>query len=301
MIRPLLLTLLLLIGATSFAQINKRREAYDSLIVGDVITPAVSSVMMPKGFTEVILYNGMLTANRYYNENREKTEYSPTSRATYLISTLQVTHGLSNSGRFNVGLDLTYRTGRVDADPKSSPLKVLGNASDGLIQYGRAFTSIAVRARYVPLAEHKNFVIQHSFSIPLGTAGRDATFLGDNRYAINTQFLYNHLVGRKLFLFGQMDALVRLEDSRTKTDITNPINAYASYLMTKHFFPFALIGMTNFWNNKFDHLSQSFTYGVGVQCQFNSMFTINAFYNDVFAGKTAAQWKGFNLGIRKVL
>lgn len=280
----------------SFGQ-SARKERYDSMLVGDRITPAVSSVMMPRTYTEVILSNSLLSSNTYFTASRESLKLD--QRYSYFFNTLQVTHGLSSSGRFNLGLDISYRTGRADADPDSSPLAVLGNSSDGLIQYERAFTSIGFRARYVP-TRNRNFVIQHMFYIPIGASTEEGMFLGDSRYAFNTQFLYTQLLGRKVFLFGQMDVLVRFENDQGDTDYTNPINIFATYLVNKHLFPFVQVGMLNAWSKDFELLRQSFTYGVGLQYQFNTMFNINAFYNDVFAGKTTNRWKAYNIGIRVV-
>src|SRR5689334_13335706 len=134
------------VATTVHAQ--SRRSRYDSLLVGDRITPAVSSVMMPKSYTEVILYNSLLTANKFFSSNGDLFSFPGSGRRdSYFFNTLQITHGISSSGRFNIGIDLSYRTGRRDADPNSSPAKVFGNSIDGLINYERAFTSVGLRAR----------------------------------------------------------------------------------------------------------------------------------------------------------
>lgn len=286
--------LIFLVVSYSQAQ-SKRRNLYDSLLVGDRITPAVSSVMMPKTYTEIILANSLLSTNTIYNSSGDAMNLN--SRFTYLINTLQVTHGLTSSGRLNVGLDLSYRTGRADADPDSSPMKVFGNSSEGLVEYERSFTSIGFRARYVP-TRNRNFVIQNTFYVPISTSGGDAGFLGDNRYAFNTQFLYTQLLGRKIFIFGQADFLIRFKDDQNDTDYTMPINAYCTYLVNRHFFPFIQLGMVNSWG---DVSRQSFSVGGGLQYQFNTMFNINAFYSDAFAGKNSNHWNTYNLGIRVVL
>jgi hypothetical protein len=286
--------IVLLVIGSSHAQ-SKRRSLYDSLLVGDRITPAVSSVMMPKSYTEIILSNSLLTTNAIYNSEGESINLS--SRYTYLINTLQVTHGVSSSGRFNVGLDLSYRTGRSDSDPESSPAKVFGNSSEGLIDYERSFTSIGFRARYVP-TRNQNFVIQNIFYVPISSSDTEGNFLGDNRYAFNTQFLYTQLIGRKFFLFGQTDAFIRFKDDQNDADFSLPMNIFFTYLVNRHLFPFVQLGMLNSWG---EVTRQSFSYGVGLQYQFTTMFNINAFYNDVFAGKSSNQWNGYNLGIRVVL
>ncbi len=285
---------ILLVVSTSMAQ-SKRRNLYDSLLVGDRITPAVSSVMMPKTYTEILLSNSLLTTNTLYNSSGEAVKLN--SRFTYLINTLQVTHGLTASGRLNVGLDLSYRTGRADADRESSPLKVLGNSSEGLVEYERSLTSIGFRARYVP-TRNRNFVIQNTFYVPIGSSGSDAGFLGDNRYALNTQFLYTQLLGRKIFIFGQADFLIRFKDDQNETDYTMPVNAYCTYLVNRHLFPFIQLGMVNSWS---DVTRQSFSFGGGLQYQFNTMFNINAFYNNAFAGENSNRWDTYNLGVRVVL
>ena len=277
---------------------TSRKDRYDSMVVGDRITPAVSSVMMPKSFTEVLLSTSLATTNTLFTDDRKT--FDQQNRYTALGYILQVTHGLSKSGRFNAGVDLVYRIARADADRNSSPTAVFGNSNEGLIQYGRGFTSVGIRARYIP-TQNRNFVIQHAVYIPISSSSTDSRFLGDNRYAFNTQFLYTQLLGRKLFLFGQTDVLVRFKDDDRDTDFTNPINVFGTFLLTKHIFPFVQLGLVNGWGNEFDHLYQSYSYGIGLQYQFNSMFNLNAFYNDVFAGKNINQWNNFNFGIRVVL
>ena len=99
----------------------------------------------------------------------------------------------------------------MDGDPESSPFKVFSSESDGLIDYQRAFTSVGIRARYVP-TRNRNFVIQQAFIVPIASS-EEGAFLGDNRYALNNQFLYTQLLGRKFFLFGQLDGLSGLRGS----------------------------------------------------------------------------------------
>jgi hypothetical protein len=279
---------------------QSRRAAYDSLIVGDRITPAVSSVMMPKTYTEVILNNALLTTNKFFASDGDLYSFpNGGKRDSYFFNTLQITHGLSSSGRFNVGVDLSYRTGRIDSDPESSPTKVFGSSSDGLIKYERALTSVGIRTRYVPFSKVQGLVVQHTFYIPISAGSQESTFLGDSRYAVNSQLLFNQLLGRKMFLFAQLDLFVRLEEGVQKTDYTVPLNVFASYLAGKHFFPFVQLGTSRSWFEGFT--TSSYSYGAGIQYQFTSMFNINFFYNDVFAGKNYSEWQSFNLGIRAVL
>jgi len=294
--KPIFIAALLLLCALTTALAQSRRSTYDSLIVGDRITPAVSSVMMPKSYTEVILYNSLLTTNKFFDSDGDLKSFP--GRSSYFFNTLQITHGISSSGRFNVGIDISYRTGRSDSDPESSPMKVFGNSSDGLINYERAFTSIGLRARYVPFAKIPNLVVQHTFYVPISAESQESNFLGDGRYALNSQLLYNQLLGRKMFLFGQLDLFVRLKEGNQETDYTVPLNIFATYLLTKNLFPFVQLGTSRSWTA--DLTTASYTYGAGVQYQFTTMFNINFFYSDVFAGKTYSQWKTFNLGIRRV-
>ena len=290
----LLVVTIFFVAGTSQAQ-SRRKILYDSLLVGDRITPAVSSVMMPKGYTEIILSNSLLTTNSEFNSNGESLSIN--SRYTYFINTLQVTRGVTSSGRLNIGLDLSYRTARADADPESSAMKVFGNSSEGLIEYGRGLTSIGFRTRYVP-TRNRNFVIQNTFRVPINPSSTENNFLGDNRYAFNTQLLYTQLLGRKVFLFGQTDFLFRFKNNQNKGDFTMPVNVYCTYLISRHLFPFIQLGMVNSWGNV---TSQSFAYGAGVQYQFNTMFNINFLYSDVFAGVNSNGWNIYNLSIRVVL
>jgi hypothetical protein len=254
--------------------------------------------MMPPTYTEVILSSTLLTTNQYFDSDRKAGDSD--RRVSYLFSTLQITHGISSSGRVNVGIDMNYRVGRSDIDRNSSPLDVLSSSGEGMIDYERAFTSIGIRARYVPLADHPNFVIQNTFTIPVSTSSYGSLFLGDNRSKLNTQLLYNHLVGRKMFIFGQADVLVLFKTSHYNAHYAVPLNIYASYLATRNIIPFALIGTSNSWDDSFSQQAQAFTYGLGLQIQFTTMFTANLFYNDTFAGKNVSQWQAFNVGVRGV-
>ncbi len=297
--RSLFITCFLTVYFFTNTHAQSRRQKYDSLLVGDRITPAVSSVMMPKSYTEVIIYSSLLTANMGCETNGDPAPLYGRGRDAFLFNTLQVTHGLSGSGRFNAGLDLSYRIGRTDVDPQSTPTKVFGNDNKGMINYDRAFTSVGLRARYVPFAKVPNLIVQHTFTIPIGKGSDESRFLGEGRYAVNSQLLYNQLLGRKFFLFGQTGLYVRLKENNDRdTDYTVPVNIFATYLLSKHVFPFVQIGMNNTWFRYFT--STSYNYGVGLQYQITSMHTINFFYNDTFAGKFTNRWKTFNLGLRAV-
>lgn len=282
----------------TFGQTSNRHAKYDSLLVGDRITPAVSSVMMPRTYTEAIVYSSVITANSIFSSTGNKFYFVPPARSSYLFNTLQITHGVSAASRLNVGLDLSYRIGRMDADPESSPLKVMGNSSENLIQYERAFTSVGLRTRYVPFANTSNFVVQHTFFIPINPTSSESVFLGNNRYAFNTQLLYNQLLGRKFFLFGQADIFVRFKNETSKADLTIPVNVFATYLLSQHFYPFVMIGQSR--NKAENNTIQSYIAGAGLQYQITSMYTLNFFYYDSFAGKNAGVWQSFNLGIRGV-
>jgi len=295
-IKFLLLVFYILAIECSVVAQSTRKQVYDSSLVGDRITPAVSSVMMPKSYTEVILNSSMVSTNTYFDADRNKLDM--TFRSTTSITTLQMTHGVSSSGRVNFGLDLSYRVRRMDGDPESSPFKVFSSESDGLMEYQRAFTSVGIRARYVP-TRNRNFVIQQIFTIPISSGSEQGAFLGDNRYALNNQFLYTMLLGRKFFLFGQLDAIIRFEDDDNSADFTLPLNVFATYLLSNHLFPFVQVGMVNLWGDDYEP-AQSFTYGFGLQYQFSTMFNINAFYSDAFNGKNIYKFSSLNLGVRVV-
>jgi hypothetical protein len=140
--------------------------------------------------------------------------------------------------------------------------------------------------------------VQHTFYIPVSAGSQESTFLGDSRYALNSQLLYNKFLGRKTFIFGQLDLFVRLKQGLQETDYTVPINIFAGYLVSKHVLPFVQLGTSRSWLPGFT--ASSYTYGAGLQYQFTTMFNINLFYNNVFAGKNYSDWNNFNLGVRGV-
>ena len=76
--------------------------------------------MMPQTYTEVLLSNALSTANTYFKSDRSKINL--TERDTYLINTLQITHGVSSSGRFNVEIRMT-KSRRAGKEPRPRKVK----------------------------------------------------------------------------------------------------------------------------------------------------------------------------------
>src|ERR1700754_3874760 len=84
-----------------YKQLEERyRQLRDSLSLLHPFIPAISSVMISKDQLEVNLFNSLITANRYRDNdgNNEDIGY----RQTYFYSTMQLTYGVSPKSKINV-------------------------------------------------------------------------------------------------------------------------------------------------------------------------------------------------------
>ena len=277
-----------------------RLQRLEKEINGNLLSPSVSAILLPKGFVEVNIFNSILSSGTIFDENKKRQDAF--SRSTYYFGLTQITYGLAR--KFNIGMDVTYTAARNDFDLNSNPLKVFGSSETDLFQQEKSVSSISLRARYLPTHNNK-IVFQSAFLIPVATE-KVANFIGQNRIGFNTQVLYNIRLSNKFNIFTQfgLNYLFKKNDSFLG-QLSVPANAYFSYMVGNKFLPFVMLGhMSNFgknYNNNFEWLNHFSSYGGGAQYQFSLRFSINAFFTNVFEGKNTPIWQNYNLGARIVI
>jgi len=279
---------------------STRLKRLENAIYGNLLSPSVSSLTLPKGFVEVNIFNSLLSTGSGFDENKKNKDAF--SRSTYYYGLIQLTYGLSR--KFNIGMDVTYTAARSDFNLQSSPLKVFGSSDTDLFQQEKALSSIGLRARYLPTNNNK-LVFQTSVIFPVAPE-KVANFLGQNRVSLNHQLLYNIQLGRKMNIFTQLGFNYLIKKNDTYLGLLSvPANVYFGYLIGNKFLPFIMLGHSrNFgktFNKDFEQLSHSSLYGIGAQYQFSLRFSLNAFYTNVFEGKNSPLWQNYNFGARIIL
>ena len=163
------------------------------------LVPAVSMTLIQHREIEINLFNSLLTATKYWNDDHDRIDLN--ARATYLYNSLQVSYGVSKNLRLNIGLDITVVTGRIDSDPNSSMFQIFNSSNSGNSRYGGAIASISPRIRWRPIKNNYKFTIQSSVSIPTVQSDNKKNVLGQNQFYFVSQFLYNEPLGKRMFLF----------------------------------------------------------------------------------------------------
>jgi hypothetical protein len=292
---------LLLLSVQTFAQ--KRKERLEKAMYGNLLNPSFSSVLLPKGFVEVNWINSLLTANRLFDTAATKNDLN--ARETYFSSTLRLTYGITGSGRFNAGLDITYANRRLDKNPENSPLLVFNFSPKTVIRQQSDIVSISPRVRFMPLKHNDHFVVQSSVSLPLARQERQ-TFLGANRIFWDNQFLYNFEVGDNLFVVAQLGVGYAFrKDTLNRGQLNLPLSVFGAYKVNDRIIPFLFASHTRFFTknfeDKFGTLAHTTQLGAGLQYQFSLRFSLNAAYLASPLGKNYRAYNGFTLSTRIII
>ena len=274
---------------------EKYRKMRDSLLKLHPLIPAVSSVVMNYQQVEIIFYNSLITASKTRNNQGDLTPLGV--RVSYLYSTLQATYGISKNSRFNVGLDVNLRAGRVDPDENSSPVNIFNSSQ------ATAVASIGPRIRWRPFKGDYRFTVQSSLSFPTGISSANEKVIGVNRIIFQAQALYNQPLSKRLFLFTQATILYSGQKSYNPEEFLTPISAYLSYLIPKKTIIFAVFNYVPIFYNNLDnkdwyYYGYTFQIGAGLQYQISQRFLVNGYYTRDLVGRNYQGFNNYNLSVR---
>lgn len=272
---------------------DKYQQLKDSLIYNS-FTPAVSSVMLKKGQTEINLFNTVMSANRYRDDNADLSDIS--FRDTYLYNTLQVNYGVSVNERLNFGLSIGSATRRIDQDRNSSMFKIFNSSARGNSQYASAITAITPRIRWRPLKRNYNFTMLGGISIPTSVSTKKQNILGQGQVNLMTQFLYNQPLNERLFLFSQLSLQYGFRRANTPAVFYSPLSAYFSYFLPRKTIVFALLNYIPILTN--ENNRYTFQGGGGIQYQISRIVLINGYYTNDLVGRNYGDFNSYSLSLR---
>lgn len=284
--------------------VNKAEQRYkflkDSLSKFQLV-PAVSMILIKKTEVEINLFNSILSATEYRDD--QGTINKLNARTTYMYNILQVSHGVSKTSRVNIGFDVNLISGRIDPDPNTSVFKVFNSYTTPPSKYASAISSVALRVRWQPFKNNMNFVIQSSLIIPTVSKDEKKDLLGQNQVSFSAQFLYSQSLSKHFFLFGQLSLQYGFSNSRIYSATFTPLAIYLSYVPTKRMVIFALVNYIPVFqkNTNWRYQSYALAAGGGLQYSISDNFLINCFYTNTFKGKNYGNYTGYNLGARRLI
>ena len=284
--------------------VNKAEQRYkflkDSLSKFRLV-PAVSMILIKKTEVEINLFNSILSATEYRDDLGTLKKLN--ARTTYMYNIMQVSYGVSQKLRVNIGFDVNLISGRIDHDPTTSIFKVFNSHTKLPSKYASAISSVAPRVRWQPFKRNMNFVIQSSFIIPAVSNDEKKDVLGQNQVSFSAQFLYSQSLSKHFFLFGQLSLQYGFSTSRIYSATYTPLAIYLSYVPTKRMVLFALVNYIPVFqkNTNWRYQSYALAAGGGLQYSISRSFLINSFYTNIFEGKNYGNYTGFNLGARLLI
>lgn len=199
-----------------------------------LISPSLSANLIGKGQWELNIFN-TLTTRDIENTRILKRPFSniydttiTQNQFTRFENILQIQYGLRSRSRLNIGIDLYVSHLRSDTNVQSSPLRVLGNNTEGGMSR-RDVSAIGPRLRWVPFRRLPELTLQGSVVFGVGSDLPTRQAYGRDRTQLLSQVTFYQRLQPWLHAFIQTDVSVFLknDDFRNNT-FTFPVFFYAS-------------------------------------------------------------------------
>jgi hypothetical protein len=194
------------------------------------------SQLFSKGQYELSLFNSLYSQTEVWNRSGEVQSFG--IRQSILTNIFQLTVGVSESARWNVGLDFIPAAGSVGTSEGSGHFQLFGN---GATSKDIGIASIGPRIKWQPFQRLAYFSIQSTFLLPVSVdleAQEDReVFLALDRYTWRNQFFYDWKLTHQLRLFTEIGVnylMVRNQDqSLFPTNFLDlPVTLFVNYFPT---------------------------------------------------------------------
>lgn len=284
------LLLLLLIGLTVQAQ-ESNLEKY---------TP---SVLLEKGTWDFLSFYSIYTQTQV--RDREGDEVALGQRQSFLNAMYQVTYGVSESGRFNIGFDVHVNRAYYD-DDEGSPLNVLWFGEG---DFSRTVVSaIGPRIRFVPVPSIPTLSVQSSFLFPVASDLEAPFFTAHDRYTWFTQLFYDLRLNAKWRIFMEVDFLYRLKRNEEQVNFfRTPASAFLSYFPTSRTTLFGFAQYSPRFQNLSNEVEERFGFsnwftqiGIGGRYQLMPNLSVELAYGNFVASRQDGAGYTLNLGLRYI-
>ena len=270
---------------------NANAENVDTLPVFPVFS-GLSPFLVQAGQLELLFYNALST-------QKNKAALGGISRGTALQHILQVTYGVSESGRFNLGLDVHYLHYRFDADSEHSALRVLAKtASDTIVTDStnrdvlalgfHTLSRVGLRFRWVPSQNLPELTLQGGLLFPASyQTPATKRALNIARTQLWLQGNFYQILGEGLYGFAGAGAYLSLpSETQHQTTLTPIANVVVAKEISDLFIVFAQTAFNASFNKQYkaglQNTNLQWLYGLGAQLQLSNHFSISTEFQKPF-------------------
>lgn len=283
----------------------------------------LSPLLVPSDGMEVLFFNALSTQK---NEQLPEVEPGEISRSTALQHILQVTYGISENGRFNLGADLHYLHFRLDGNVDNSALRVFQstasdtvvtdpNNEDILALSFHTLSKVGLRFRWVPSPYLPELTLQGGVLFPASyQAPSTRQILDLARTELWLQGNFYHILGEGWYGFANAGAAIKLPDDLQRQTAVTPL---ASLIVAKEIpgdllIVFAQTAFNARFNDQYKAGLQNTSYqwlgGIGAQLQFSDHFSLSAEfqkpivndYKSLSSGYVEGSLTNFSINLRYI-
>jgi len=274
------------IGQSSFFQ--QRPVWQDTLPIFPVFS-GLSPLLVPSGELELLFFNVLST-----QRNRNLAELGNNlSRSTAFQHILQVTYGVSDGGRLNLGADLHYLHFRFDGNSDNSALKVFtSTASDTAVTDTNnvniralsfhTLSRVGLRFRWLPSENLPELTLQGGVLFPASyQPPAIQRALNVARTQLWLQGNFYHVFSEGLYGFANAGAFLSLSNDKQRQTTLTPVgNLLVAKQVSDLLIVFAQTAFNGSYNKQYraglQNVSLQWLYGVGAQLQVSERFSVSA-------------------------
>lgn len=273
------------------------------------------SKLLGKGVFDFKLFNNLYSQTKSTDEGSSVIDLD--HRNSFFTTTLEVTYGVSENARINVGAVIGYRNSILNQGGLFDVFHYKNENQSGNHHKRSGFSTITPVVKISPFKNLSNFSFQTGFTIPLFEEISYGYF--DKRsYVWETKFFFDHSFARDKFqVFTELDVLYNFGEKQADLPQGSSKNASERFANNSLFVPFSVF-LSYFPNDKFtiytnvqqsalidvgNNFSQEFTQvGLGGKYQATSKLNIEISYGSFVRGSSyAGLGSAYNLGLRYIL
>lgn len=268
--------------------------------------------LLANGKSDITLFNSLYTETKQIWKGEEYSGY----RTSFMTHLLQYTLGVSKNKRFNIGLDLTFRSSGTSVDSSAAgfaPAFAYTNTDSSRV----GITSAGVRIKWQPFEAVNDFSIQSTLMGPtiMHPEGKSLDAEGPGLFWADWSRItwWNQLYYTKSFgdfqLFTELDFLFRFRINETQIGMLDlPASVFLSYFPTKKITVYGMAQHVHRYTNDIDPNNPIITdwvipsnytaSGLGLKYQLLSNLNLELLYTNFWRGRNSGLGSTFNLGIK---
>ncbi|MDN5217160.1 DUF547 domain-containing protein [Fulvivirgaceae bacterium BMA12] len=247
-----------------------------------VFTP---SVLLNKGQVEIKSFNNIYTQTAIDSDG-EKVNLD--ERQTFYTGIFQLTYGISNSSRFNVGFDIYLNS------VKYKPINGGNNAPFDRTAIG----SLGPRIKVNPIARIPTFSVQSTLLFPAANNLESPRFLAHDRLTWWNQFFFDKTIDQ-FQIFAEGDLIFRFR--KDATFVRTPVSLFLSYFPSQKATFYGFIQHSPRFDGNEGGVTRTAWFsqaGIGLKYQFTPRLNIELLATDFFTAKNDGLGKTYNIGFR---